>query len=198
MSAAYTFARPPAHLAALSLALGLGAIDALEALGASGVTLKWPNDVVALDGKLAGILTEVRQASAGTLAVVAGIGVNVDLTGEHCLGIETKWAQAVVDLKSICDVQPSHEDIAVQFIVDWFRAFVDYDTSGCAAMVDRWCRYDWLRGRTITVDTADEQISGLGAGIAADGALLVDTPDSGICRVTSGTIVKAESSGERR
>ena len=53
-------------LSALTLALGLGVIDALESLGVTGVQLKWPNDLVAADGKLGGILTETqaRQRSA--------------------------------------------------------------------------------------------------------------------------------------
>jgi biotin-(acetyl-CoA carboxylase) ligase len=62
-------------------------------------------------------------------------------------------------------------------------------------VADRWSRYDWLLGREITIDTADHQFSGIGAGVAEDGALLVDTKDSGIRRVTSGTIVIAGARG---
>lgn len=197
LSAAYTFQQQPENLPALTLALGLGAIDALKELGASGVELKWPNDLVALDGKLAGILTEVQQHSVGAVTVVTGIGVNVDLTSEPDFGIETDWARQVVDLKSICGVQPSHEELAGQFTMHLLRAFVDFETAGFSAMADRWSRYDWLLGRDITIDTANTQISGVGAGVADDGALLVDTPESGIQRVISGTIVRAGSRGER-
>jgi len=198
LSAAYTFARQPEDLPALTLALGLGAIDALESLGASGVELKWPNDLVALDGKLGGILTEVQQQSAGTATVVTGIGVNVDLKSKLDLGTETDWAQRVVDLKSICDAPLSHEEIAGEFTTHLLQAFVDFETSGFAAMADRWPLYDWLLGRDITVDTADGQVSGVGAGIGNDGALLVETPESGVRRVTSGSIIKAGSRGERQ
>lgn len=198
MSAAYTFTQQPENLPALTLALGLGAIDALEELGASGVELKWPNDLVALDGKLAGILTEARQQSAGMVTVVTGIGVNVDLQGALDFEMESDWASQAVDLKSICDVQPSHEEIAGQFTTYLLQAFVDFETAGFAATSDRWSRYDWLLGRDITIDTADQRLSGVGAGIAEDGALLVDTPESGIRRVTSGSIVEAGSRGARQ
>ncbi len=197
LSAAYTFTQQPENLPALTLALGLGAIDALKSLGASGVELKWPNDLVALDGKLGGILTEVQQQSAATATVVTGVGVNVDLKSKLDLGTETDWAQQVVDLKSICDTQPSHEEIAGELTTHLLQAFIDFETSGFAAMVDRWSRYDWLLGRDITIDTANQQFSGVGAGIGNDGALLVDTPESGIRRVTSGSIIKAGLRGER-
>jgi BirA family transcriptional regulator, biotin operon repressor / biotin---[acetyl-CoA-carboxylase] ligase len=191
LSAAYTFAEQPENLPALTLALGLGVIDALHELGAGDVELKWPNDLVALDGKLGGILTEVQQQSAGTATVVTGIGVNVDLKDPANIDMLNGWAQQAVDLQSICDVQPGHEEIAAQFISYLLQAFVDFETSGFAAIADRWSRYDWLLGRDIMIDTADKQVSGVGAGIADDGALLVDTPDSGLRRVTSGSIAKA-------
>jgi BirA family biotin operon repressor/biotin-[acetyl-CoA-carboxylase] ligase len=198
LSAAYTFARQPENLPALTLALGLGAINALESLGANGVELKWPNDLVALDGKLGGILTEVQHQSAGTATVVTGIGVNVDLASDVDVETASVWTQQIVDLKSICESQPSHEEIAVEFTTHLLQAFVDFETSGFAAMADRWSRYDWLLGRDITIDTADQQFSGVGAGVANDGALLVETPESGVRRVTSGSIIKAGSRGERQ
>ena len=79
VSVGFTFATQPANLPALTLAIGLGAIAALEGLGVSGVQLKWPNDLVAGDGKLGGILTETRSHSSGLISIVSGLGINVDL-----------------------------------------------------------------------------------------------------------------------
>jgi len=195
LSAAYTFESQPDNLPALTLALGLGAIDALEELGAADVEIKWPNDLVARDGKLGGILTEVQQQSAGAVTVVTGIGINVNLQSKLDFGIETDWARHVVDLNSICEAAPKHEEIAGKITTHLLRAFVGFEASGFAGVVGRWSRYDWLRDREITIDTVDNQFSGIGAGVADDGALLVDTAESGIRRVTSGTIVIA---GPRR
>ena len=58
LSVAYTFARSPDHLPALTLATGVGAIRVLEALEIAGVQLKWPNDLIVNDGKLGGILIQ--------------------------------------------------------------------------------------------------------------------------------------------
>jgi BirA family biotin operon repressor/biotin-[acetyl-CoA-carboxylase] ligase len=191
LSAAYTFAEQPDNLSALTLALGLGIIDALNELGVSGVELKWPNDLVALDGKLGGILTEVQQQSAGTATVVTGVGVNVDLQGSDDIDMINGWAEQVVDLNSICDVQPDHEEIAAQLTSHLLQTFLDFEASGFEPIAERWSRYDWLLGRDITIDTSDRQFSGVGAGIANDGALLVDSPEFGLRRVTSGSIIKA-------
>ncbi len=190
LSAAYTFAQQPDNLPALTLALGLGAVDALEELGANGVELKWPNDLVARDGKLGGILTEVQRQSARGVSVVTGIGLNIDLQGKLDLGMETDWAKSVVDLNGICETRPSYDEVAARITSHWMQAFMDFEASGFAAMVERWARYDWLKGRDITIDTAERQLSGVGAGIADDGALLIDTLEAGTQRVTSGSIIR--------
>ena len=49
---------PPESLALVTMAAGLAAIDAVRDLGGIDAGLKWPNDVVVDDRKLAGILAE--------------------------------------------------------------------------------------------------------------------------------------------
>ncbi len=190
LSVAYTFATQPDNLPALTLAIGLGAVDALEELGAADMKLKWPNDVMARDAKLGGILTEVQQNSRGVVTIVAGIGVNVDLP--DTLDLE----RSVVDLKSLCDVTPGHDEIAGKIATHLFKVFVAFEEQGFAAVASRWSQYDWLLGRALTVDTAGQKVSGVGAGVADDGALLVETAESGIRRISSGTISIAAERGE--
>ena len=99
MSFAYTYARQPRDLSALTLAIGLAAIAALEDAGVGGVMLKWPNDLVVNGGKLAGILTESQQQSTGAVTVVSGIGVNVDLGGTLQTDEGTGWASHIADVR---------------------------------------------------------------------------------------------------
>ena len=71
----------------LPLLTGLAVVDAVTEATGVAVTLKWPNDVMAEGGKLAGILVELVEHPAGPAAVV-GVGVNVSATrGE--LPVET-------------------------------------------------------------------------------------------------------------
>jgi BirA family biotin operon repressor/biotin-[acetyl-CoA-carboxylase] ligase len=59
----------------LSLRVGLTAARALDALGVA-VSIKWPNDILLSDRKLAGVLCEAR-GSGPTGWVAIGIGMNV-------------------------------------------------------------------------------------------------------------------------
>lgn len=72
-----------AEIAALrSFVAALALADAFEALGVprGAIGLKWPNDVLLYDSKVAGILLESSGAGRGLSHLAIGIGVN--LTGE--------------------------------------------------------------------------------------------------------------------
>jgi BirA family transcriptional regulator, biotin operon repressor / biotin---[acetyl-CoA-carboxylase] ligase len=66
-----------ASLSGLSLATGVIVLRALHALGVHDARLKWPNDVLAEGGKLAGILVELSGEYQGPCAAVIGIGLNL-------------------------------------------------------------------------------------------------------------------------
>lgn len=68
----------PAQLPGIPVACGLGVVRALQSSGCSGISLKWPNDVITRAGKLGGILVEAAQTADG-MAAVCGIGINFDL-----------------------------------------------------------------------------------------------------------------------
>jgi BirA family transcriptional regulator, biotin operon repressor / biotin---[acetyl-CoA-carboxylase] ligase len=71
---------PPSGWGWLPLATGVAVVDALAAVTSITAGLKWPNDVLAGGGKLAGILAEV---AAPTPVIVVGLGLNVTLTADE-------------------------------------------------------------------------------------------------------------------
>ena len=132
LSVAYTFATQPHNLPALTLAVGIGLIDALEKLGIFGVTLKWPNDLVAGDGKLGGILTESRVLADESIHVVTGVGLNVALPEDFDLGIHADRGLSVSDLAGIVPEPPPTSVIAARLVDGLCGVFVDYETHGFA------------------------------------------------------------------
>jgi BirA family transcriptional regulator, biotin operon repressor / biotin---[acetyl-CoA-carboxylase] ligase len=74
MSVAVLRSEPAGAFAALTLALGIAAAQALRSLQVP-VQLKWPNDLLLGNAKLSGVLVESASTREGTV-LVAGIGVN--------------------------------------------------------------------------------------------------------------------------
>lgn len=189
LSLAHTFALPPPNLPALTLAIGLGAIETLRELKAMAVQLKWPNDLIAMDCKLGGILTESQAQPGGAMTVVTGIGLNIDLNERVDAILELDEARRAIDLKSQVAELPDWNRIAASLVSGLSKAIVDYEAGGFAPFSSQWSEHDWLFGRKVTISTPGRQITGTGAGIADDGALLVDTLSEGRQRVTSGSVV---------
>jgi BirA family transcriptional regulator, biotin operon repressor / biotin---[acetyl-CoA-carboxylase] ligase len=187
LSLAHTFRRTPRDIPPLTLALGIGAADVLESCGVPDVMLKWPNDLMAGDAKLGGILTEAQHPRRGEAMIVAGIGLNVDLPEEFGDVADPAYATAV-DLHSLLAEPPSRETLAVALILGWRRIFREYETAGFEAFEERYARLDWLQGKRIVVATAEERVEGLAAGVSGAGALLVET-ESGTVPVVSGSIL---------
>jgi BirA family biotin operon repressor/biotin-[acetyl-CoA-carboxylase] ligase len=167
MSIAYTFEDQLEQMPSLTLAIGVGVISALESLGVRGISLKWPNDVVAMDGKLGGILTELQSRP-----------------------IESDWAARTVDLSNICDAMPDRTRIAAAVLDQQHRVMRKFAAYGFAGFAEHWAKYDWLHEREVIVDQSDKQILGIAAGVDKDGALLVDT-DGVTTRVVSGSVMVA-------
>ncbi len=194
LSTAYTFANQPGDLPALTLAVGLAAIDALEELGVGGVQLKWPNDLIAADAKLGGILTESLSRESGAATVVTGIGINLDLGPEFALDTGSEPARPVTDIGSLVPRRPRIEAIAAALVNRFHDAFERFATTGFNAFAAAWTDRDWLHGRDVVVETGQARIAGVGAGIADDGALLLDVSGA-VQRVTSGTVMTIEECG---
>ena len=77
-------------LGVLSLRVGLAAAEALDRFAPEPIRLKWPNDLYADRGKLAGILVEARWREQSVEWVAIGLGVNVKAPEniENAAGLE--------------------------------------------------------------------------------------------------------------
>jgi BirA family biotin operon repressor/biotin-[acetyl-CoA-carboxylase] ligase len=153
------------------------------------VQLKWPNDLVASEGKLGGILTEVQPQQSEAVTVVVGIGINVDIGDVSDLFDQSAWALRTIDLRRICLKLPSHDAVAGALISELAAAVIKFEVSGFASFTSSWSDHDWLSGREVTLEINNKQVSRIATGSEEDGALLVATDNDGIRRVTSGSIV---------
>ncbi|MGI9234614.1 MAG: biotin--[acetyl-CoA-carboxylase] ligase [Woeseiaceae bacterium] len=200
LSVAHSFANRPENLPALTLVVGLSVVDALKEHSIDGVQLKWPNDLIAMDAKLGGILTEAQSQASGGVTVVTGVGLNLD-RGSHPEPLElshgSHWSKNAIDLKRHAGFLPDKNALAASLINGLQRVLRNYTTGGFEEVSDRWRQYDWLHGRAVAIETPQQTIRGLGVGVDSDGALLVETQSAGVQRVTSGTVTMADVAGSQ-
>jgi BirA family biotin operon repressor/biotin-[acetyl-CoA-carboxylase] ligase len=186
LSLSWTFPEVPRDAGALSLAIGVCVLRALEAQGVPNVRLKWPNDVLVGDRKLGGILIELRAESAGPACAVIGIGLNVSLGAELMEKIAATGLQAA-DLVSVTRKAVSRNALAANLIELALRGLLEFEQEGLRPFVEEWRHADALRGRSVNVQAGDEGTRGVARGIDLTGALLVETPH-GLKKFFSGEV----------
>lgn len=172
LSMLWRFDRATASLTGLPLAIGVACARALEALGASGVGLKWPNDIVRGEAKLGGILVEVAGDGERSSAAVIGVGINVRLPDAARRAI----GRPVADL-GVGREAPSRNALAARLAAEIAAAAAAFERAGFGAFRDEWLRRHAWQGRRVRVLAPSRRtVDGVAAGVADDGALIVDTP----------------------
>lgn len=177
----FSAAAPP--LAGLSLAVGVAVARALENMSVAGVRLKWPNDILAADGKLGGILVETMMAGDAQVAVI-GIGLNVRLPREiaEAAGVEA------AELVSIMPFAPSRNLLLANLLSELVSILDEFARVGFASFIGEWLARHAYTGRTLRILVPGvAPIEGRCAGVDVDGALLLDTA-TGLRRIVSGDV----------
>lgn len=198
LSFAYTFKERRADLSSLTLALGVGVVEALADFGVNGIGLKWPNDIVAADGKLGGILTETQVRGGDGVTVVTGIGLNVRLPDSAALGVDAGWSLPPVDLAKLAGTHEPREAIAGGIAGRFHATMIAFAEDGFGPFSGRWQALDWLRGKSIVVTGGHAPLRGEAAGIDSDGALLLVAAGGRTERVTAGSVALDDPARDRR
>jgi len=185
LSVNWNYRDAPATLSALSLAAGVAARRALHRLGFSGLSLKWPNDIVHADGKVGGILIDLRGEAAGPAYFVVGIGINIRLPARVRERLRAEGVEAL-DLASLGQA-PKRTEAAAVLVAELTAALLEFGGRGMAAFADEWQEADALAGRPVRVLQGGLQFDGLARGVDGDGALMLET-DGVRRRILSGEV----------
>mgnify|MGYP001823092399 CR=1 FL=1 len=162
-----------AGLGGLSLVAGIAVLRCLRAQGIETVGLKWPNDILAGDAKLAGILIDVLGESTGPCAVILGVGINVCMPAPAGDVIEQRWT----DLQRLSGTGtvPSRNRLAASLLEQLLPAVAEFEVAGLQPFLEEWRRHDVVAGCAVDLHLPGGTVTGTACGIDEGGALLVDT-----------------------
>jgi BirA family biotin operon repressor/biotin-[acetyl-CoA-carboxylase] ligase len=180
--------RPVRELAALSLVAGVAVARALRSCGIAHAALKWPNDLVVDGAKLGGILVETR-ALAVTRATLAVIGIGINLRG--AVALEARLRRRVTAVER--HVEPDADALLSGIAAALLEALATFEARGFEALRGEWEALDAHAGQRLRLRLADGRtLSGIGAGLAEDGALRIRTRD-GLRAVHSARLLSARA-----
>lgn len=175
-----TIGLPAERWPALALAAAVAVVDALEPPLLRGtVGIRWPNDVEASDRKLAGLLPEILETTAGP-RLLLGIGLNVAVDFERA---PAEVRDLAVSLHELLGWSMDRDELLGR-LLDRLEGALQRLADNDPGLSTRWAELDRLRGRDVAIAQAEAVIRGIARGITPAGRLLVEV--DGRCREIAG------------
>jgi BirA family biotin operon repressor/biotin-[acetyl-CoA-carboxylase] ligase len=177
------------HLAAnikfnfLPLTTGIAVIETLDHImhipRPNGFTLKWPNDILYENRKIAGILIENTIFEKQVFCVV-GIGINVAHTWDD---FPTILRDTATSLKLIAQADApvynidNTSKVLAHIFFSRLDKLIDNETDEIIEKANRFSSFS--KGRAVTFHRGEKMIAGVFVGIDRDGGLILETPGGG-------------------
>lgn len=155
------------QLEGMSLAVGLALLRVVRGFGVVDAGLKWPNDVLVGERKLAGILLELSGDPADVCHVVIGIGLNVNMLAAEPGVIGQPWTSMRAELGVLLN-----RNELVGELNRHLSRYLDIQLrEGFAALQNEWEADHLWQGRVVALTAGGEPVEGVVLGVDLSGAI---------------------------
>ena len=169
LSLLWRFSGGASQLAGLSLAMAIAVVRALREFGLDSVAVKWPNDILVSNRKLAGILLELAGEASGPCSVVVGIGLNLQASSAAMSTIDQPWT----DIETELEKSVGRNELAGRLLHHLLSSIHEFEQDGLAPFLHEWQTHDSFAGREVVLHMPGEDIRGVVRGVDDTGALLL-------------------------
>ncbi|MCX7822701.1 MAG: biotin--[acetyl-CoA-carboxylase] ligase [Syntrophobacterales bacterium] len=171
----------------LTLLTALALLETLRGLYGFPVMLKWPNDIVLGEKKLAGILAESHMEPQRLKFVVIGVGVNVFHRKEDFTG-EFRYSPTSILIELQDRIPIRRQDILCSFGKRFEEYYERFLVIGWQPWIEKLKEVSFLLGRFVTINTGQEKISGIAIDFSTSGGIILETSSKGLREIWIGDI----------
>jgi BirA family transcriptional regulator, biotin operon repressor / biotin---[acetyl-CoA-carboxylase] ligase len=162
----------PFEVQLLTLVTAVAVVEATWDVCGIRPGIKWPNDLMLQERKMAGILTEVSAEIERVNFLILGIGVNANITSDSFPGPLQKTATSLLE-------QGGHAVDRVAWVRRFLERMEKYYLQAIAGefeqVLSRWRTYSVTLGREVSVQVSGRTVLGTALDIDNSGALIVKT-----------------------
>lgn len=179
----------------ITLMAGIAVYDTLKHFGLEP-DIKWVNDVLVRERKIAGILAEAVETPVG-LAVILGIGINLTSRNfsDELADIATSIESETPMMRGMGPRAIDPLDVETRlsgFLQYWYDTLGGSD--GPDQIIQNWrSRSTYFVGKSVRVATPDGILEGVTDGLESNGALRVKTADGSVNIVQAGDVERLRS-----
>ena len=148
--------------------LSIKLCETLEIYGVNPV-IKWPNDVLINNKKIAGILAQTSIRGNDFQGLVLGIGVNLNFDKTDMEKID----RPATSLNLVLGKKIDRDEFLKSLLERFFENYDEFLNTGFDFIKNDYIKKAYFLGNTVTVNTYKSQIKGIAQKIADDGSLII-------------------------
>ncbi len=167
----------PETTSLITLAAGLGAVKAIERLTGFRASLKWPNDLLWGQRKLAGILTELEMRGSRPDFAVLGMGVNVNIARSE---MPAELADTAGSLLEATGRSWNRLELLSALLEDIEKEYTELSLGGQAGLLEKYRRVCATVGSRVIVSEAGGCWQGRAEDVDETGGLVIRRETDGV------------------
>lgn len=180
----------PSEVLRISILAGVAGIETIQKVTGLKLRIKWPNDLLIDEKKVAGILTEMETEADEVHFVILGMGINANIDG---CDFPPDLRENAASLSMVLGRDVDRCRIVRLLLKNLESAYEQLKSINFCNIVDLWRKHSATLGTRVRVDTIGEVIEGKAIDISDEGALIVRL-DSGECKTLwSGDVTNLRS-----
>jgi len=176
---------PPQQASLMTLMAAVATAGAIHKFSGLQPKIKWPNDILLKNRKVAGLLNEIHSEMDRIHFVVLGIGVNLNMD-EKMFSKEIR--SLATSLKREMGQSVSRKAFLQTLLEEleiWYETFLK---EGAPPILQAWRDKAQIHGRPVKVTSFREILSGTAIDVDNDGALILETKAGERKRVVAGDV----------
>lgn len=173
------------YVSLIGFATAVAVVEAIRELTDIEAFLKWPNDVLVNDKKVAGILVETTLLADKIEFVIVGVGVNTNIHSEEA---PNDLKDRICSLKEIIGKEIQN-GVMMKTILDRLSSLYPNIPEKAHLIIDKWKKYSSTIGSLIRAKVRGREIYGRAIDVDPLGRLLVETGEGTVIKVDVGEVI---------
>jgi len=176
---------PPQQASLITLMAAVATVDAIRKFTGFLPLIKWPNDILLRDRKVAGLLNEIHSEMDRVHFIILGIGVNLNVDGKMFPKEVRTLATSLKKEMGQTISRKAFLQLLLQELEGWYAIFLK---EGAAAILKAWRDRAQIKGRRVKVHSFGKTLVGVAVDVDSDGALILETADGERKKIVAGDV----------
>ncbi len=176
---------PPPQASLITLMAAVAVAEGIERFSGLHPVIKWPNDILLKNRKVAGLLNEIHSETDRIHFVILGVGVNLNMDKK----LFTKEIRSTAtSLKMETGKTVSRKEFVpclLEALEKWYTLFL---RKGGKPVLEAWRERAQIRGKAVKVTSFGETLFGRAVDVDSEGRLILETEKGERKRIVAGDV----------